>query len=280
MKTVLFHREFLRFQGGHLKVWQYFNHVRSAPGHRAVVRFRPDSVWDEDESLATGPRGGVALGRARRRRHPVRRRPGLALAGPADRRVPCPSSTCFSTCCTHRRTTRSGGGASSPTRRSGSAPAPRSQRRSTGTGVVRGPVFAIPNAIDLDEIGRCPAGPRDIDLLVLATKQAPLGRGWRSAWRSRAGSSTWCAARCNPLGAARADGSCPRDAVPAQPAGGLLHTGARGHGARHGGGLPRQRRKPLLLPRRGELPHARIRGRSDHGGGDPGPGRSTTGSAR
>jgi hypothetical protein len=47
MKTVLFQREFLRFQGGHLKVWHYFNHVAAAPGFEAVVRFRPDTVWDD-----------------------------------------------------------------------------------------------------------------------------------------------------------------------------------------------------------------------------------------
>src|SRR5688500_17697995 len=47
MKTVLFQREFLRFQGGHLKVGQYFNHVRAAAGFEPVVRFRPDTVWDD-----------------------------------------------------------------------------------------------------------------------------------------------------------------------------------------------------------------------------------------
>ena len=56
MKTVLFQREFLRFQGGHLKVWQYFNHVRSSPDHRAVVRFT----------------AGLGLGRVQSRGIPVR----------------------------------------------------------------------------------------------------------------------------------------------------------------------------------------------------------------
>src|SRR5215207_5131209 len=47
MKTVLFQRQFLRLQGGHLKVWQYFNHVQAIPGFRALVRFSPDTVWDD-----------------------------------------------------------------------------------------------------------------------------------------------------------------------------------------------------------------------------------------
>src|SRR6185503_10470601 len=44
---VLFYRDFKRFTGGDLKVWDYFNHVRSSPNHTAQVRFSADSVWDE-----------------------------------------------------------------------------------------------------------------------------------------------------------------------------------------------------------------------------------------
>ena len=39
MQTVVFHRHFERFQGGHLKVFHYFEHVRSSPSHRALIRF-------------------------------------------------------------------------------------------------------------------------------------------------------------------------------------------------------------------------------------------------
>jgi hypothetical protein len=46
MSLVLFHRNFQRFQGGHLKVFHYFEHVRSSPSHQARIRFSPDSVWD------------------------------------------------------------------------------------------------------------------------------------------------------------------------------------------------------------------------------------------
>lgn len=45
------------------------------------------------------------------------------------------------------------------------------------TGRVRGPVFTIPNAIELDALARAGAPPaRDIDLLVAANKQPQLGR--------------------------------------------------------------------------------------------------------
>ncbi len=47
MKHVLFYRHFNSFTGGHLKVWNYFNHVRHSETHRAHIRFTPQSRWDE-----------------------------------------------------------------------------------------------------------------------------------------------------------------------------------------------------------------------------------------
>jgi hypothetical protein len=46
VRTVLFHRKYRRFHGGHLKVWHYFNHVLTAPGFDARVLFDVDSSWD------------------------------------------------------------------------------------------------------------------------------------------------------------------------------------------------------------------------------------------
>lgn len=47
VRTVEFHRDFHRFQGGHLKVFHYFGHVRSSPRYEPRIRFSADSVWDE-----------------------------------------------------------------------------------------------------------------------------------------------------------------------------------------------------------------------------------------
>ena len=44
---VLFHRDYRCFQGGHLKVWHYFNHVNSIPGYCAKVFFSPNSIMDK-----------------------------------------------------------------------------------------------------------------------------------------------------------------------------------------------------------------------------------------
>jgi len=45
-RRVLFFRNFLWFTGGHLKVWDYFNHVRSSGDHSAHIHFSRESLWD------------------------------------------------------------------------------------------------------------------------------------------------------------------------------------------------------------------------------------------
>ena len=46
-KIVLFYRDFQRFSGGHLKVWHYFNHVRASNEYEPRIAFSRDSKWDE-----------------------------------------------------------------------------------------------------------------------------------------------------------------------------------------------------------------------------------------
>jgi glycosyl transferase family 1 len=43
-KLVLFHRRYRAFQGGHLKVFDYFDHANDSPDHRAEIFFTDDSV--------------------------------------------------------------------------------------------------------------------------------------------------------------------------------------------------------------------------------------------
>ena len=178
MKTVLFHREFRRFQGGHLKVWQYFNHVRAAPGHRGVVRFTADSVWDEsnpwrpvrDEVLPWEQPVDADI---------------LFVAGrdwrwldPADRaESPIPVINVLQHVLHASPDDPLGRRAFLPNKAIRICTSSEIAKAINATGIVRGPVFAIPNAIDIEELSAVPRPPRrDIDLLVLATKQAPLGR--------------------------------------------------------------------------------------------------------
>jgi glycosyltransferase involved in cell wall biosynthesis len=55
--------------------------------------------------------------------------------------------------------------------------APQIAKAITSTGRVRGPVFTIPNALDLDLVAQmAAASERDIDVLVAANKRPELGR--------------------------------------------------------------------------------------------------------
>ena len=178
MKTVLFQREFLRFQGGHLKVWQYFNHVRAAAGFEPVVRFRPDTVWADsnpwlpvlDEALswedAVDPDVLFVAGRDWRWLDPrqceespvpvINLLQHVLHAAPDDplaRHRFLPNKAiriCTSSEIAHAI---------------------------EKTGRVHGPVFTIPNGIDLAELDAVPKpAQRDIDLLIVAAKQPQLGR--------------------------------------------------------------------------------------------------------
>ena len=74
--TVLFYRDFKRFTGGDLKVWDYFNHVRSSPRHTALVRFTRRVGVGRDQPLERRARARPRRGRGRRLRRalPVRHR--------------------------------------------------------------------------------------------------------------------------------------------------------------------------------------------------------------
>ena len=52
-RILLFHRDFQGFTGGHLKVWNYFQHVEQCAGWRAEVYFSPGSVWDQGNPWMT-----------------------------------------------------------------------------------------------------------------------------------------------------------------------------------------------------------------------------------
>jgi hypothetical protein len=57
-QLVLFHRDFQAFTGGHLKVWDYFNHVASSPAYEPRIAFSPETSWDSTNPWS-GSRGYV-----------------------------------------------------------------------------------------------------------------------------------------------------------------------------------------------------------------------------
>jgi hypothetical protein len=46
VRTVLFYRNYKKFHGGHLKVWEYFNHVLSSDEFTARIGFSEKTKWD------------------------------------------------------------------------------------------------------------------------------------------------------------------------------------------------------------------------------------------
>lgn len=47
VRLVYFHRSYLGFSGGHLKVWDYFSHINATEGYRSEIFFTPQSIWAE-----------------------------------------------------------------------------------------------------------------------------------------------------------------------------------------------------------------------------------------
>ncbi len=175
-RTILFHRDYRGFSGGHLNVWQYFNHVRHSPDHVPHISFSKETSWDEnnpwlklrDQALAT--RDAI--------------RPDLLFLAGLD----------WMTLDDHRRQDSSvpiinliqnfkHAQANDPRYRFLKHKALRicvSEDIASAiadTGEVNGPVFAIPSGIDLDELPN-PLDPsqKNCDLLIAALKQPQLGK--------------------------------------------------------------------------------------------------------
>lgn len=175
MSTVLFHRDFRGFRGGHLKVFHYFEHVRTCGRHAARIRFTEGSAWDESNPWAArreavvasdeevradvlflGARDWLALEPAARAAPPA---PVIALiqgprhAEPEDWRHPLLTHPAIRICMSEEV-----------------------REAVLGSGRATGPVITIPAAVDLGELpaGR-PRADRDLACLVLAVKDRGLG---------------------------------------------------------------------------------------------------------
>ncbi len=175
MSTVVFHRNFQRFRGGHLKVFHYFEHVRSSPSHDALIRFTADSVWDATNPWSQlresviGPQEGASAD-------------VLFLAGmdwrslePHERAAsPLPIVNLIQ----DFRPAR----AQAPLHEFLVHPAIRIcvsaeiQEGLESLRSVQGPIFTVPIGLDLEQLpAPLPAHERDIDCVLLAVKEPKLG---------------------------------------------------------------------------------------------------------
>jgi glycosyltransferase involved in cell wall biosynthesis len=153
--------------------------VRSAPAHAALVRFSPESVWDqsnpwnEARDCVVGPDEEADFdvvfvsGTDWRRVIPERERPRYSK--PVVNLIQHVRHACEEDTLGRRMLLRH-----SAIR---ICVSPEVERAIVATGEVRGPVFTIPDAIDVAYVQRLAgAGARDVDLLVAANKQPGLGR--------------------------------------------------------------------------------------------------------
>lgn len=173
VRTVLFYRDFRQFHGGHLKVWDYFNHVRAAPGFEPKVAFSersdqgPSNPWSANPDAVVGslrevePNVLFVAGRdwLAFDGHPgAEGRPiinlvqGLRHADPESDRFQFLRRRAIRICVSDVV-----------------AEAVRS------TGIVRGPVLSIPNAIDVEALAPYRGDARDVDLVIAALKAPQLG---------------------------------------------------------------------------------------------------------
>jgi hypothetical protein len=180
-RRLLFFRDFQRLQGGHLKVWDYCCHAAAA-GWEVRVRFTEGSSWDESNPWRAAPEFVLP---PREPFHPDvvfvagldwERLEGMAVSTPVINLIQ------------HVRHSDP----DDPRYRYLCRPAVRiavSREVSEAvqaTGLVRGPVVTIPNAVDASEFPITRRfEDRPVDILVSALRQKALGA--RVASRLQAG---------------------------------------------------------------------------------------------
>ena len=176
-KTVLFFRDFRRFTGGDLKVWDYFNHVRASPRHEALVRFTEDSTWGPDNPWNAAREHVVRFGQ--------RVEPDVLFVSGVDWRLieradrpesPIPVVNLVQHVLHASPEDKLGRYRFLPHKAIRICVSPEITEALEQTGRVRGPMFTIPDAVDLEVLARfARSEPPDLDLLVVCNKQPELG---------------------------------------------------------------------------------------------------------
>ena len=174
LRTVLFFRNYKTFHGGHLKVWNYFNHVLASPLFQPRVWLSAKKSLD-DENPWRNSRGLVVDSQ-----HPIR--PDVYFIGGTDWRrldrypIADPSIPIINLIQHVRH--------ADPELRT-HAFLPRKAVRICvsddvadelrATGLISGPLVVIPNAIDLPDLPVPNGDQPQVDVLVAAGKDPDLG---------------------------------------------------------------------------------------------------------
>jgi hypothetical protein len=170
----LFFRDYRKFHGGALKVWDYFTHTRAAPGWDAWVQFTPRSNWDPSNPWHAAPE------RVLRRPFPgtpdlffVAGRDWLQL----DRHPAAGAGIPVVNLIQHVRHADEGADHFGYLERRAIRVCVGEEIAAAvrGSGVARGPVVVIPLGLDLSELAPGDDGDRDIDVAIAALKNPDLG---------------------------------------------------------------------------------------------------------
>lgn len=170
MKSLAFHRDFRRFSGGHLKVWDYFQHTKASGIFEPVMYLIADSLRD-----ASNP--WVANGERISEGWNPREADALFLAGEDWLAVPDACDTPVVNLIQGLRHASP----EDPRRAFLRRPATRlcvSQQVADAilaTGLVNGPVVTIPAGVDTASFP-APTAPRDIPVLVAGLKKPALAK--------------------------------------------------------------------------------------------------------
>jgi hypothetical protein len=175
MRTVLFFRNYRKFKGGQLKVWDYFNHVLASPEFTPRIAFSPESNWDSTSPWWNAREYVVNSWRSVRPdvffvagrdwvmldQHPdaganipvVNLVQHVRHADPNSNRFEFLSRRAIRICVSEEVT--------------------RARRE---TGLTQGPLITIPIGLDLESLPASNNGAkRDVDVLIAALKQPRLG---------------------------------------------------------------------------------------------------------
>jgi glycosyltransferase involved in cell wall biosynthesis len=176
-KQVFFLRNYKGFTGGHLKMFDYFNHISLSDYFEPKIYFSPDSVWDESnpwidhrnhllkewnpheaDLLFLGGMDWYSLPLSQRKNWP---KPIINLVQHVRHALPgTPLYACLSNhairICVSQEVTNS----------------------ILATGKVNGPVFTIPNGIDFSFINANiqPNGSKEFDLLIVGIKNPNMAK--------------------------------------------------------------------------------------------------------
>jgi hypothetical protein len=170
-KRVLFYRDYKCFQGGHLKVWDYFQHVAASATYRPRIHFSSDSLWD-----GSNPWSGLREDWREDQWNPEQA-DVLFLAGLDWQKVPLTIKTPIINLIQHV----CHGEAGNPRREFLRRPALRIcvseevRQAIMATGLVKGPVVTIPNGIELPKL-TADAQIKDKRILIAGMKNPTMAK--------------------------------------------------------------------------------------------------------